>query len=123
MCLASQLLALLPSGNSLSHVFGVLSPGSYYFLAFITLTCTFYLKGPKTGLKGVLQTLKIKKWQREAWPWHCYSHPSTGGEAAHQVSHRGCRTQNQRAADPRPGAANFNEQMFASPEPISMCIS
>lgn len=61
-CLASQLLVLLPSGNSLSHVFGVFSPGSYYFLAFITLTCTFYRKGPKTGLKGGLQTLTIKKW-------------------------------------------------------------
>lgn len=61
MCLASQLLVRLPSGHALFHVFGVFFPGGYYFLAFITHTCTFYLRGPETGLKGVSQTLGIRK--------------------------------------------------------------
>lgn len=59
MCLVSQSLAAALWKFSF-HVFDVFSSGGYYFLAFITLTCTFYLKGPKMGLKGVLQTLRTK---------------------------------------------------------------
>lgn len=58
MYLAFQLLVLLPSGNSLFHVFGIFFPTGYYFLAFITQTCTFYLKGPETELKGFCKHLK-----------------------------------------------------------------
>lgn len=106
-CLASQLLVLLPSGHSLFRVFGVFFPGGYYFLAFITHTCTFYLKGPETGLTGVLQTLRVRKCPVSDLAPALLLPSQHPGKTAPQLSHRGWRLQNHRAMDPEPGATGF----------------